>query len=344
MTQKKDTGKDPLKDIGYTPFLEPVTEREYTKGNINDSDVGGELEEPIFIAPSLEDFEEMDNAETEGASPKPKKEPATPFNPQYSELGNKEKQMGAEMLADVSLDGYKKLCKGMGSLAKVSETKLEREFAEGKIDPNLSIPIDEHGNTARPKEYFEELNHVSEKAFEVSDEFVDNVRPPLIRIFKKRGIGLTDEQLVLYYTFTDLSTKGIVLFQLKKSTNGILENMRMQTEYMRTSGNIPTPPHNKEEATQARAKEEFMSQDFIEPEETTDETYINEQGHKPEIPFTESKEAVTNPKFGDQALLNDMERVDKENSIEEATIIEPKPKLQRKPTKLQPKKKRTLKK
>jgi hypothetical protein len=323
MSDKPDTSKDPLKDIAYTPFQEPVIERDYTQGNIDASGATEELEEPKFTAPSLEDFEEMDKIEEESGS-KSKPEPETPFNPHFNQLGNKEKQMGAETLADVTIDAYKKLCKAMGNVAKVSETKLEKEFAEEKIDPNLQIPVDQYGNTANPKEYFEELNKESQTTFEVSDEFVDNVRPPLIRVFKKKGIGLTDEQLLLYYGITDISQKGIALFQLKKSTNQILENMRIQTEYMRTQGHTfqrPEPPEQHDTSkSQAeadkKAKEDFMSKDFVEPEETEfqDEIFVNETGImtiQPQKGFAETKAHDNMPKFGEKAILDDMERIAK---------------------------------
>ena len=98
----------------FSPFDEPVKERDYTKPNIDASQIEGELEEPTFEAPSFSDFEE--------------EEEPKPFNPSYNELGNKEKQMGAEMIADVVVDGYARLKKGMGSLSTISENKLEENL------------------------------------------------------------------------------------------------------------------------------------------------------------------------------------------------------------------------
>ena len=142
----------------FSPFDEPVKEREYTKPNIDASQIEGELEEPTFEAPSFSDFEE---------EPEDK-----PFNPSYNELGNKEKQMGAEMIADVVVDGYARLKKGMGTLSSISENKLEREFAEGNINPNLQLPIDEYGNTASIREFVKEFNETSKEAFDTPEDFI----------------------------------------------------------------------------------------------------------------------------------------------------------------------------
>lgn len=277
----------------FSPFDEPVKEREYTKPNIDASQIEGELEEPTFEAPSFSDFEE---------EPEDK-----PFNPSYNELGNKEKQMGAEMIADVVVDGYARLKKGMGTLSSISENKLEREFAEGNINPNLQLPIDEYGNTASIREFVKEFNETSKEAFDTPEDFKDKVKPPLIRVFKKRGVGMTDEQLLLYYFGTDFATAGITAFGLKKSADGILKQLREQTDMMRSPATPPPPSPTPQPSTDVSESES----EFEEPEEVYEvQPDIVAPKKQSNSNFNSEQEVPENmPSFGDPEVLREIEKI-----------------------------------
>lgn len=290
----------------FSPFDEPVKEREYTKPNIDASGIQGELEEPTFAPPSFNDYEE------EEIEQKP------PFNQSYNELGNKEKQMGAEMIADVVIDGYSRLKKGMGSLASISENKLEREFAEGNINPNIELPIDEYGNTATIREFVKEFNETSKEAFETPDDFKEKVKAPLIRVFKKRGLGMTDEQLLMYYFGTDFVTAGFTAFGLKKSADGILVQLREQTTLMRSS-NTPPPPQPKNYQNQQTSTDISNNEnEFKEPEEVFEvQPDIVAPKKAKKSNFSSEYQTPENmPEFGDQTILKEIDKIaSKENNV-----------------------------
>lgn len=217
----------------FSPLDAPVKQRAYTQHKLDDSQVMQELEEPSFERPS---FADLDGTAEEESS-----EPERPFNQSYSELGGKEKTMGAEMMADMTLDIYDKACFYMGKIPEISESKLDKLIAEGEIDP--SIQLQTEAGAMPIKDFAVEFNESIKDAFAVTDEFKEKVKPPLIRVFKKRGIGMTDEQLLAYYFVTDLGAKGAQAFMLRKTANGILDSLKENTMAIRESNlRTQTPP------------------------------------------------------------------------------------------------------
>lgn len=232
----------------FSPLDAPVKQRSYTNHKIyDDAEVVADLEEPTYQPPTFDDFDG-------GAGGEAEKEPAKPFNEAYSELDGKEKTMGAEMMAEMTLDIYEKGCGFLGKIPEISEDKLDGLIAEGEIDPNIQLPT-ESGNLG-VKDFAVEYNNSIKDAFEVSDDFKDKVRPPLVRVFKKRGIGMTDEQLLAYYFVTDLGTKTAQAFMLRKTANNILDSLRENTLAIRETQR-PTPtPTPTPTATSSESKED----------------------------------------------------------------------------------------
>lgn len=306
-------------DNDFSPLDAPVKKRSYTNHILaSDDAVLEDLAEPTFQAPNFSDF---DPEEEKGSS-----EPERPFNESYSELDNKEKTMGAEMMAEMTLDLYEKGCGFLGKLPEISERKLDNLIAEGEIDPNIQIPT-ESGNLP-VKEFAQEYNLSIKDAFEVSDEFKEKVRPPLVRVLKKRGIGMTDEQLLGYYFLTDLGAKSAQAFMLRKTANSILDSLKENTQVMRESQAprpAPTPAPVQKEAEPIKYYEEVEEEnvvvkrkqpktnleeqiEFFEPEENS--VYSNLQD---KVGFAEDfKEADNMPKFGDREILSQLEKLSEE--------------------------------
>jgi len=308
----------------FSPLDAPVKQRAYTQHKIYaDSDVVPDLEEPTFQAPNFSDFDE--------ASPEEEKEPAKPFNEAYSELDGKEKTMGAEMMAEMTLDIYEKGCGFLGKLPEISESKLDKLIAEGEIDGDIQLPT-ESGNLG-VKDFAVEYNSSIKDAFEVSDDFKDKVRPPLIRVFKKRGIGMTDEQLLAYYFVTDLGTKTAQAFMLRKTANNILDSLKENTlairesQVTRPSAPTPTPTAPQKEETvdyyeevseveekvirQPKSKPKTNLEEqlqYFEPEEESVFSNLSEKsGFKEQY-----VEPSGMPQFGDKDILSRLEQLSEE--------------------------------
>jgi hypothetical protein len=321
----------------FSPLDAPVKQRSYTQHKMGDAQEMGELEEPTFERPS---FADLDGTAEEEAS-----EPERPFNESYSQLDGKEKTMGAEMMAEMTLDIYEKGCFYLGKIPEISETKIDKLIAEGEIDPNITLQT-EAGNMPI-KDFAVEFNDSIKEAFVVSDEFKDKVKAPLIRVFKKRGIGMTDEQLLMYYFGTDIATKGAQAFMLKKTTNSILDSLKENTMAMRENNmrnSRPEPPR-PEPQTQTQYQEpvyqepvdtdvsyteniaeviqEPVSRQRRRPERSAPKTNLDEQlayfepeeqgvysNLKDNGGFTDDfKDVAGMPQFGDPAILSELERL-----------------------------------
>lgn len=318
----------------FSPLDAPVKKRSYTQHHVADAQVLGDLEEPTFQPPSFNDFED------EGADP----EPERPFNQSYSELDGKEKTMGAKMMAEMTLDLYEKGCGLLGKLPEISEGKLDRLIAEGEIDANIEIPTE--AGSLGVKDFAREYNDSIKDAFSVSDEFKEKVKPPLERVFKKRGIGMTDEQLLMYYFATDFGAKGVQAFMLRKTANGILDSLRENTQAIKEQNAYRTTPRSQEQEVKYESKSETTSSseytdniseavqqeyvappkrkkpatnldsqvEFFEPEEVENGVYSilnNNGGFK-----TETKLANNMPTFGDPDILAGIDKIAKDSGLE----------------------------
>jgi len=339
MSQETFNTTEPQVEIidDFSPLDAPVKQRSYTQHHVADTQVFDDLQEPSFQPPSYNDFDE------EGAEA----EPERPFNQSYSELDGKEKTMGAKMMAEMTLDLYEKGCGFLGKLPEISEGKLDRLIAEGEIDPSIEIPTE--AGSLGVKEFAKEYNDSIKDAFSVSDEFKEKVKPPLERVFKKRGIGMTDEQLLMYYFATDFGAKGVQAFMLRKTANGILDSLRENTLAIReqnTYNRTPRPTAEtevKQEPVQTQSSSEFTENisdvvqeevvkkpkkqkpatnldtqvEFFEPEEVENGVYsiLNDRGG-----FKEEKVVSDNmPTFGNPDILAGIDKIAKESGLEKPT-------------------------
>ena len=311
-----------VNDAEFSPLDAPVKSRPYTKPNIDESELLSDLEEPTFQRPSFSDIEPEEETQ----------EPDRQFNPQFSELDNKEKGLGAEMMADMTLDIYAKGCSWIGKIPTIKESKIDQMIVEGDIDSDMTLPTAQ-GNLPI-KEFAKEYNESIKEAFEVSDEFREKVRPPLVRVFKKRGIGMTDEQLLAYYFITDLGTKGAQAFMLKKQVNSIYDALKENTielreTRMRTERPAnPTPTYATPQKEEEEIVEVFTEEVVKKPRatRTKPKTNLEEQldnfqndsvfdNLKGDDGFSKDFEENPNmPKFGDKSILAELDRLSGEES------------------------------
>jgi hypothetical protein len=315
----QETFEPEIIDSDFSPLDAPVKQRSYTSHKIDSTQPMPELEVPTFETPMYTAFDEP---ETET------KEEARPFNEAYSELDGKEKTMGAEMMAEMTLDIYEKGCGFLGKLPEISEGKLDRLIAEGEIDADIQIPTE--GGDVPVKEFATEYNDSIKVAFEVSDEFKQKVKPPLIRVFKKRGIGMTDEQLLAYYFVTDLGTKGVQAFMLKKTADNILNSLKENTIALKQSRTprpraeqpVASKPQEstveytenisdiiserpKPKSSKPKTNLEEQIEHFGEPEEAGVFSNLKDNGGFKET----SKEPDGMPEFGNTDILAELERL-----------------------------------
>lgn len=215
----------------YNPFSENVVERDYATPKTAVG-VTQEIEEPSFVPPSYEDIiAERNQAE------ELKFQQDSPFdnpNPAMNELDDKEKRIACESLVDTCLDIYEQAHRYAQYVIKVDEESLMKKQAEGKIDLSMEIPISENGESMSVGEFVAQYNEQSANAIKYDKEFGYKVRPAMIRVFLKRGWGMTDEQYLLFMFGKDITIKLGMMYSLKKTINSSLE--MFEKAYRRSNG------------------------------------------------------------------------------------------------------------
>ena len=302
----------------FNPLLkENVIERDYTSLNIS-VDPNEIIAEPTFEAPPM-------SAEEINSEAGPQVEEQRTFNKEYTELPNKEKREGAELMADAIIDGYTSLIGYAGNLAVISESKLEQEIIEGTISAGTTLQIDEEGTKMPVREYVKSYNEQAKEAFTVSQEFKETVKPPLTRVLQKRGAALTDEQFLAYHFGKDILEKGVTAFAIRSQNNQILNFLReesqknrgiqtqstiYQSEQMPPSEDpkiVPVESEKPKETKQNSPKKQNIKKPVILTEEETFST-----APLPSASFSEEYVSPPGmPEFGNKDLLNHMEKASK---------------------------------
>jgi len=248
-------------DAQFNPLDEAVNEKTYSRPNVNTS--GSEftkpIEEPRYAPPPMEKKKLYDDD--------PKKKEREPINPELKDLPKKDKEMAASQMAKMIIQGYSWMHDLANKGLMISEKKLNKLQEEGEI--NLQAMIDyEFGKKMRAGEFFTEWNTQIQKdggVLQVSNEFKEEVTPVLERVLAKRGIGMTDEQLLMFMFGKDIAAKGLIFFQMKTQMNYMIQSIKEATvNQYRPSP--PPPPQQPQQPQQQQAQPE-PSSNFSQAEE-----------------------------------------------------------------------------
>jgi len=280
----------------YNPLGESVKERSYTKPNIDGANLGADIDEPVFAPPSFEDMQEPTGFEAAEEQPF--------ANPAMNDLDDKDKKYATEQMVDTVLDGYEKITGLANNLVQIKDRKIQEMVSKGEIDPRTRIPIDASGNSITISEFVQDYNEQTAEAIQTTPEFKKKVRPAMVRVFEKRGIGMTDEQFLMYMFGTDMVQKGAVVFSLRNNMQNMMNMMKeMSQQKMSTQAPPPpTPTPVQKEPVKQEVKPEPV--EFIEPEEEV-------IGFEDEGPTFDGA-----PEFGDPAILSELERLSEEGNAQ----------------------------
>lgn len=225
----------------------------------------------IKTDPSIKEVPEYSPPLNPPLSKEPSK-PVLPSNPAINDLSAGDKEKAAAALVDVILNLWTFIKMAAGSKAGINIDKIKDLAAQSKIDLNAQIPIG--GNEyVSLSQMIESFNAQVPNGFIVTDEFKNKVREPMIREFVKRGIGLTDLQLLSVYWGIEIATTGWNFWDMKKQGNKIIENQielfkllkenqqKPSAKPMNTSNDNLSSEKKKETTTEQPTKE------FKEPEE-----------------------------------------------------------------------------
>jgi hypothetical protein len=271
-----DPEQQSMPEVGsFNPLSESTIERDYSRPPIQEGYVA-DLEEPSFhqktfneiqndrgqATPSMDGSGQPQGGMPMGGSSDPFMNP----NPALNELDDREKRIASEHMVDAVLDTYETLSTMSGGLAKMDEQKVRDLIAEGKISSTRRIPVDEHGNTVSVMEFVQGYNSQVGTAVENDPAFRKKVRPVMIRVFSKRGWGMTDEQFLLFAFGKDISIKAVTLYGMKKGVNDILT--RLQDEAKAQGIRKPQPQPQPQQSTPPPPQREYEEPEV---EELSDE-------------------------------------------------------------------------
>lgn len=260
----------------YDPMGAPINEKPYTKPNvkINPKDLQEDIPVPSFQAPLIDldkpKFEEV-------TQPAPKKEP---LNREMNDLPKKDKQMAASHVANMIMQVYEGLNTLAGKGMVFNEKKLNRLQQEGEVDFSILVKKDYTSNqNITAAEFIQDFNNQNENSLKVTKEFKEEVTPILERVLVKRGVGMTDEQMLIFLFGQDIAIKGGQFLQARTQMSQIIEMLREQTQEMK-SGNFrsqmpntpPPPPPPQPEPTYSYNEPTILEtgEEFEEGEEQED--------------------------------------------------------------------------
>jgi hypothetical protein len=256
---KEPEEKKDFQNADYNPLDEPVNEKTYTQPNINTSgaDFTKPIEEPRFAPPPLEKKKFQSSQEKE------KKEP---INPEFSEMPKKEKEMAASAMANMVVSGYEFLTNLANKTLVISEKKLEKLQAEGEINLNAMIDYD-YGKKMRAGDFIKEYNNQIQGILRVDEEFKEEILPVLTRIFAKRGMGMTDEQLAIYIIGKHAVGNGMIWFQAKSQSTAMINSIKAATMNEFAPQTPPPPPPQQAYQQQEQPQPQEPQEEFVVEEE-----------------------------------------------------------------------------
>jgi hypothetical protein len=278
----------------YNPFAESVVEREYSTPQIASGEVE-EIEEPQFVPPTYEDVKREREGGDEEVGEEGGEESGSPFdnpNPALNDLDTKDKKIACESLVDTCLDAYEQLHQYGQYVVKVDEETLRQKHNEGTLDLNDTIPLPD-GQKVSVGEFFQQFNEQGKEALAYDKEFGVKVKPAMLRVFMKRGWGMSDEQFLMYMFGKDIAVKIGIMWQLKKTISTTIESL--EEMHLKKKREKQAQERARQQAEEEEYEEEYeeYEDDDLEEEPVVEEVQVvSEVPKKPrnDEGFTKSME------------------------------------------------------
>lgn len=318
----------------FNPLADAPIKRDYSTPKIQEGLVG-DIVEPTFHQPSFTSTppptppSSGSGAPSGSASPTPTPN-SSAFNnpnPAMNQLDDAEKKLACEQMVDAALDLYETAWALGGRVAQVSENKLQSLVNEGTLNPERRIPVED--TSVSIFEFFQSYNEQVVEASKVDTQFKKKVRQPMIRVFSKRGWGMTDEQFLGIAFAKDSIMRGVSLFQMKKSINALIAQLAEENqpaESTKKQANNPPRPTQPPPPppTYTPPPPTQPSPEIIVPEvdEFFDEDDLADETPPVEPPIIQRTESVEKLKinFDDNPLRADTRREPPAAKVEETFI------------------------
>jgi hypothetical protein len=289
----------------FSPLEENVVQRDYTRPKVQIEDISP-IDEPVIATPSFEDLDNNFRSQLGEEDPSGSADPRTVWgaesetssaNPYVENLDKKEQKMASKAMVDAILDAYGGVKKWSNNLIKLNPSKIKKAINDGEIDGNIAIPIG-GGQNVPLMQYVEMYNSETADTIGMSEEFKEKVSPVLLRVLMKRGIGMTDEQLLAYYFGMDIITTGAQIFALRSQNSQLIAQLKEMSE-----GNAGM---RHATVNQAAEQAERKTQPEPEPEPTPQPTSQAEY-YEPEEVVVREKPKKREPEYTQVEILDDLQ-------------------------------------
>jgi hypothetical protein len=291
-----------VRERNYNPFAQNVNEKPYSKAQVGVSpeQISQPIPEPTYQPQQLGGTNPYDNLNGEssfsgGGGGGKSSDGQKPINPSMGDLPPHERKQAAEHLADLAISGYEMLHVFGNKALQISNSKIKKLVAKEIIDLNINIPFGTGTITA--EQFIQQYNEEVSDALSVSNKFKKDVRPPLVRVLEKRGLGATDEQQLFTIVIMDLVTKGGVIYQALSTQKEMIKVIQERTEFEKQNGygsvpyqEQPTPKKPtdapvtpKANTTRFTGEADLNAEDF---NFRTNETVMNASVQQMKVPNT----------------------------------------------------------
>jgi hypothetical protein len=297
--------------INFNPFEEPVIERSYTQGFVNDQKDEQVFDDDDMKMPtdgdSINDIpdEEQDIPEPEYANTHyPQDEDDEDYDDEdyddedgdgklggdnLKDLTPAQKRKSAEKTAEALLKLYCQFSPlPFKSWASFKDSKIQKMAFEDKLD--LQMPL-ENGITVQ--DYIDGQNEQVEEIFKVTEEQREEIKDPLIDVLLEQELAFTPTQRLMLAVGSHLVTMSFSAYQLSQNNKVALETFeRYHQTTKKQSTNVPFP---NEQAVKSKAKkkdnlskvEQEAVEKFMREMSGDDDEEIIDAEHDPTIEVTE---------------------------------------------------------
>jgi hypothetical protein len=276
MTQNNG-GENP---INFSPFEEPVIERNYTKGfgggeeeptSFEEGESNGvEFEEGDMARPIDEDIPEPEWAEGGGMSSSSSSGEET-YDDQDDDMGGDklggdnledlspaQKRKSAEKTAEAILNMYCNFAPmPFKRWASISDTKVQKLVFDNKIDLKMNLE-----NNVSVKDYIDGVNEQVDDIFKVSEDTRNEIKDPLIDVLLEQELALTPTQRLLLAVGSHVVTMGFSAYQLAQNNKMALESFEKYHQQTRADRPTKSRPNDYTAPTGNNAPTGNSSTDF----------------------------------------------------------------------------------
>ena len=201
-----DQYSDNVHQKDFNPLEGGTVKREYTQGSAKSSG------------------DNVDEVEEAWSQPNINTEKTTSLgNPDVKDLPDDEKRKAAEAAFELSVQLYKMVCDLARKGVKISDHEIAKLLKKDEINLMLPYPVsDETGemHLMPLSSVIDQYNRNAEEGLKYNEEFINNMREPVIKKFMEKNIGLTNDNQIVYFLILEtirLGSSVAALLIFKKS-------------------------------------------------------------------------------------------------------------------------------